>query len=323
MMTWLHRFFLHFRFYRRLVNSTTKIKPPGFRPMSLYQVVGFFAREIEGGLMVNRASSLAYSFMLAFFPAAIFLITLIPFIPIANFQAQLLDVIATILPYNAYMAFESTILDIIKRPHPSLLSFGFLTALYFATSGIHKLMQDFNRSSLKVEKRSWLKRRVIALVLTIGISFSLLIAIAIMIAGQTAIGFMQSHTAGHSHFWLYILKFSRWIIVVGIFFVSISLLYRYGPANKEKWKFLNTGSVLATGLAILTSIGFGYYIDNFSSYNKLYGSIGTLIVLMIWLYLNSFIVLIGFELNASLDFARRNVKVARPRFNHFRGRAIE
>jgi membrane protein len=323
MMTWLHRFFLHFRFYRRLANWTKTIKPPGFHPMSLYQAIGFFVREIEASLMVNRASSLAYSFMLAFFPAAIFLITLIPFIPIANFQTQLLNIIATILPYNAYMAFENTILDIIKRPHPSLASFGFLTALYFATSGIHKLMQDFNRSSLKVEKRSWLKRRVIALVLTIGISFSLLIAIAIMIAGQTVIGFMQSHTTGHSHFWLYVLKFSRWIIVVAIFFVSISLLYRYGPANKEKWKFLNTGSVLATGLAILTSIGFGYYINNFSSYNKLYGSIGTLIVLMIWLYLNSFIVLIGFELNASLDFARRNIKVAKPRFNHFRGKVIE
>ena len=322
-MKWIHHFFLHFKYYRRLVNWTKTVNPPGFHPLSLYQVISFFSGEIMASALVNRASSLAYSFMLAFFPATIFLITLIPFIPINNFQAQLLDLIATILPYNAYIAFQKTIEDIIKQPHPSLLSLGFLSGLYFATSGIHKLMQDFNKSSLKVEKRSWLKRRMIALWLTIGISFSLLIAIAIMIAGQTVVGFMQSHIDNDGHFWLSIIKFSRWIIVVAIFFVAISLLYRYGPANKEKWKFLSTGSVLATGLAVLTSIGFGYYINNFASYNKLYGSIGTLIVLMIWLYLNSFILLIGFELNAHLDFTRRNIKVAKARFNHFRRNTID
>lgn len=322
-MKWIHHFLLRFKFYKRLISWAKTINLPGFYPMSLYQVVCFFGKEVQASAMVNRASSLAYSFMLAFFPATIFLITLIPFIPISNFQNHLLDLIATILPYDAYVAFQKTIEDIIKQPHASLLSFGFLTALYFATSGIHKLMQDFNKSSLKVEKRSWLKRRMIALGLTIGISFSLLVAIAIMIAGQTVIGFMQSYIDNGGHFWIYVIKFSRWIIVIAIFFVAISLLYRYGPANKEKWKFLNTGSVLATGLAILTSIGFGYYIDHFASYNKLYGSIGTLIVLMIWLYLNSFIILIGFELNASLDFARRNIKVSKPRFNHFRRNIID
>ena len=322
-MRWIHHFLLHFKYYKRLVNWTKTVNLPGFRPMSLYQVIYFFFGEVQASALVNRASSLAYSFMLAFFPATIFLITLIPFIPISNFQDHLLDLIATILPSNAYLAFQQTIEDIIKRPHPSLLSFGFLTALYFATSGIHKLMQDFNKSSLKVEKRTWLKRRVIALGLTVGISIALLIAIALMIVGQTVVGVIQSHLNNGGDFWIYLVKFSRWIIVVAIFFVAISLLYRYGPANKEKWKFLNTGSVLATALAILTSIGFGYYINHFSSYNKLYGSIGTLIVLMIWLYLNSFIILIGFELNASLDFARRNVKADKPRVNHFRRKVID
>lgn len=322
-MKWIHNLLLHAKFYNRLVSRTKTIFIPGFRPMSLYEVFNFFITEIQQSSLVNRASSLAYSFMLAFFPATIFLFTLIPFIPIKNFQGQLLNLISTILPYNAYMAFQATIEDIIKRPHPSLLSVGFLTALYFATSGVHKLMQDFNKSSLVVEKRGWLKRRIIALFLTLGISVSMLFAIVVMIVGQSIIALMQAHMDSGSHFWLYIITFSRWLIVIAIFFISISLLYRYGPANKKKWKFLNTGSVLATGLAILTSIGFGYYINNFSSYNKLYGSIGTLIVLMLWLYLNSFILLIGFELNASLDFAKRNVKVAKPRFNKFRGDMID
>lgn len=322
-MKWIHRLLLRARFYSRIVSRTKSVFIPGFRPMSLYHILKFFITEIQQSSLVNRAASLAYSFMLAFFPATIFLFTLIPFIPIRNFQAQLLNLISTILPYNAYMAFQATIEDIIKRPHASLLSVGFLTAMYFATSGVHKLMQDFNKSSLVVEKRSWIKRRIIALFLTVGISISMLFAIVVMIVGQNIIGFMQSHINSQSHFWVYIITFSRWLIVIAIFFVSISLLYKYGPANKEKWKFLNTGSVLATGLAILTSIGFGYYINNFSSYNKLYGSIGTLIVLMLWLYLNSFILLVGFELNASLDFARRNIKITRPRFNKFRGEIID
>ncbi len=110
----------------------------------------------------------------------------------------------------------------------------------------------------------------------------------------------------------------KWIMIIVIFFVTVSLLYRYGPAHKQRWKFLSPGSVMATGLAVLTSLGFTFYINNFSSYNKIYGSIGTLIVIMIWLYLNSLIILIGFELNASIELGKRSIKIVEPRFNSFR-----
>lgn len=322
-MKWIYRFLIQFKFYHTFSEWTKTVSVPGFQPLSLYNVIHFFIHEVQKSSLINRASSLAYSFMLAFFPATIFLFTLIPYVPIKNFQAQLLNIISTILPYNAYMAFQATIEDIISRHNGKLLSFGFFTALYFATSGVHKLMQDFNKSSLVVEKRTWLKRRVISLALTACISIALLVAMAIMIAGQSVIEFMKAHIDKDGHFWIYVLTFSRWIIVVGIFFVTISLLYKYCPANKEKWKFLNTGSLLATTLAVLTSWGFAFYINNFSSYNKVYGSIGTLIVLMIWLYLNSLILLIGFELNASLDASRRNIKPVKPRYNSFRTRKID
>jgi membrane protein len=216
------------------------------------------------------------------------------------------------------MAFQTTIMDIIKHQNGKLLSIGFISALYFATNGVSNLMQAFNRSSLVVEKRSWLKRRFIAFWLTIVISVSLLVAIVIMAAGESLIGMLKGHIFSQGHFWIYVISFSRWIIVIAIFFVSISLLYRYGPANKQKWKFLSTGSLMATILAVITSLGFSYYINHFSSYNKVYGSIGTLIILMLWLYLNSLILLIGFELNASIDFSKRNIKIEKPMFNSFR-----
>jgi len=317
-MKWTHRFLLRFGFYKRFIQWSRSYILPGFDPLPLYDVMAFFAAEVQERTLLNRASSLAFNFMLAFFPGTIFLFTLIPFIPIHNFQGQLLTLISTILPYNAYMAFQSTIEYIVRIHNVKLLSFGFLTALYFATNGIINLMRAFNKSSLVVEKRPWWTRRFIAIALTLVISCALLFAIGVMIASETIISYLKSHIDSSGHFWYYIIAFSRWVIVIGIFLVSVSLLYRYGPANKVKWKFLSTGSILATALAIVTSMGFTYYINNFSSYNKFYGSLGTLIILMLWLYLNSLILLIGFELNASIDFSKRNIKVVKPMFNSFR-----
>ncbi len=317
-MNWTHRFLLRFGLYRQFITWSQTYILPGFYPLPLYNVMSFFAHEIQQRTLLNRASSLAYNFMLAFFPATIFLFTLIPYIHIKNFQEQLLKVLSTILPYNAYMAFQATIEDIVRHHNGKLLSLGFISALYFATNGIANLMRAFNRSSLIVEKRTWLKRRAIATVLTLVISISLLFAITVMTAGEALIHIIQQHIDTKAHFWIYVIKFSRWIIVIAIFFTTISFLYRYGPANKQKWNFLSTGSIMATILAVLTSLGFTYYIDNFSSYNKIYGSIGTLIILMLWLYLNSLILLIGFELNASIEYSKRNIKIAKPMFNSFR-----
>jgi membrane protein len=126
-----------------------------------------------------------------------------------------------------------------------------------------------------------------------------------------------------AQFWFWLIAFSRWLIILVIFFTSICILYRYGPANKRKWKFINPGSILATSLAILTSIGFTYYTNNFSSYNTVYGAIGTLIVVMIYLYLNSMILLIGFELNASVDLSKRTIRISKPRFNTFRSKKTD
>jgi membrane protein len=320
-MRWIHRLLLrHAEFYRRFVKYLKSLTPSWFGGISVYVILVSLVNEFLEESLLNRASALAYNFMLALFPATIFLFTLIAYIPGTDFQDNLLELLQTILPTTAYMAFQATIVDIVKNQNASLLSAGFITALYFATNGVGNLMQAFNDSSLLLEKRTWLKRRAVATLLTVVISFALLAAIVVLIVGQTIISNMQERIASESSFWIYLVTLSRWIIIIGLFFFSISLLYRYGPAHKLKWKFLSPGSVLATTLAILTSIGFTYYINNFSSYNKIYGSIGTLIVVMIWLYLNSLILLIGFELNANIDLAKRNIKVEKPRFNNFRNK---
>jgi membrane protein len=317
-MKWLNRFLHHFKYYRLLVAWAKSVKPPGCAPLSLYSVIVFFIEEFQTGLLVNKASSLAYSFMLALFPATIFLFTLIPYIPIKNFQGEMLKLISLVLPNERASQFYANAVDIISHQNGKLLSVGFLSALIFATNGVNTLMRAFNRSSLVVETRSWLKRRWIALILTVIISVAFLAAIIIMIAGQGVLSFVKSYIFSEGHLWFYIFALSRWIILVTIFFVTVSILYRYGPAHKQRWNFLNPGSILATCLAVVTSFGFSYYINHFASYNKIYGSIGTLVIVMIWLYLNSLIILIGFELNANIDFSKRNIKIVKPNFNSFR-----
>ncbi|MES2810672.1 MAG: YihY/virulence factor BrkB family protein [Bacteroidota bacterium] len=321
-MRWAHRILLRVAFYRNVIKWTKTLVLPGFGNLSVYAVTASLINEFQEDSLIDKSAALAYNFMLALFPATLFLFTLIAYVPVDNFQDKLLELLQTILPTYAYLAFETTIEDILKNKSAGLLSLGFVTALYFATNGVSNLMRTFNDSSLILEKRSWFKRRMIAMTLTIVIAIALIIALAIMTVGETVITYLQSHVASESRFWIYLLTLSRWFIIVGIFFVTISLLYRYGPSHKLKWAFLSPGSVLATGLAILTSWGFTYYINNFAAYNKIYGSIGTIIVVMLWLFLNSMILLIGFELNASIDLSKRNLKIVKPRFNTFRAEKL-
>ncbi len=322
-MSWLHEQLLRFRPYHLFIEWTKIIVLPGFGSLPLYTVSLFFFQEIARESLLNKASSLAYSFMLAIFPGIIFLFTLIPYIPIADFQEQLLDFMKLILPDSAYQTIESTLLDIVNNQNSGLLSIGFVMAMIFATNGIHSLMVAFNKSSLVVESRSFLKQRLIAL----GLSIMIILALTVGMGIVTAAGFIISHIRQNleinNQFWASLIGLTRWLILMGIYFFTLSILYKFGPAQSKKWSFFSPGATLATILAALTFWGFAAYINNFNTYNKLYGSIGTLIVIMIWLYLNSLILLIGFELNASIQLSKQSIKIVKPRFNSFRSNEVK
>lgn len=317
-MLWLHKLLLKTRLYHVFLDWAKVVILPGFSPLPLYTVGTFFIQEISKDSLVDKASSLAYNFMLAIFPAIIFVFTLIPYIPIEGFQDQLLILLELILPGTAYQAVETTLLEIIKNKNGGLLSFGFLAAIFFATNGIINLMTAFNKSSLIIETRGWFKQRFIAINLTILMFFALMFGIIIMIIGEYTVELVRTELKLTDSIWLFFQQVIKWVTLIGIYFVTISILYRYGPAHTKKWRLFSPGSWLATLLAVLTFWGFGYYINNFGAYNKLYGSIGTLIVIMIWLYLNSLIILVGFELNASIELSKRSIKIAKPRFNTFK-----
>jgi len=317
-MEWLHRQLLKLKIYSNFIEWTKGCVLPGFSPLPLYTVATFFFKEIGKESLVNKSSSLAYSFMLAIFPSIIFLFTLIPFIHIDGFQDKLLSLIELVLPHNAFEAFETTLKDIIKNQNGGLLSFGFLSAIFFATNGVKNLMKAFNKASLIIETRSWLKQRLIALILTMIIFLSVVLCISAMVVSEILLNYIKTELHIKDSLAVYAILFTRWTLLTILYFITISILYRYGPSHAKKWKLFSAGSWLATILAFFTIWGFSYYINNFGSYNKVYGSIGTLIVVMIWLYLNSLILLIGFELNASVDVSKRSVKIIRPTFNLFK-----
>jgi membrane protein len=318
-MEWVHRQLLKIKLYALFIDWTKVCVLPGFSPLPLYTVASFFFKEIGKDSLVNKASSLAYNFMLALFPAIIFLFTLIPFIPERiGFQKQLMEFIELLLPGDTYKAFGATLDEIVNKQNGGLLSFGFLLSLFFATNGVHSLMMAFNKSSLIIETRTWIKQRLIAIVLTVLIALSVIVCITAMFVGELAITYINKHLDIEGNFFKYVIQLTRWSLLGILYFVTISILYRYGPAHAKKWHFFSAGSCLATILAFLTILGFSFYINNFSSYNKIYGSISVLIVLMIWLYLNSLILLIGFELNASVDLSKRSVKIIKPNFNMFK-----
>jgi len=152
------------------------------------------------------------------------------------------------------------------------------------------------------------KRRLAAVVLTIILSILLILATVLIIFGEIAIKYLVVNHILKTKTQVWMLLLGKWFVVLSLFFIAISFLYYYAPSVKKRWKFISAGSTLATILTILTSIVFAYFVNNFGQYNKLYGSIGTLIVIMLWIYFNSLILLLGFELNASIDNAKKQVK---------------
>ncbi|HBS85228.1 MAG: hypothetical protein A2W91_04685 [Bacteroidetes bacterium GWF2_38_335] len=278
---------------------------PGFHHMSLYDVGVFFIQAIKKGTLSIRSGAIAYNFFLAIFPAILFIFTLIPYVPIDNFQSELLEILRNIMPGDAFSAVEGTIEDVVMNPRFDLLSVGFIMTMYFATNGVNAIMKSFNATSQEFETRSGIARRLISLWLVV-IFFTLItLAILSIMFSVYLFDYLASIGLLQNYFIYYLLKFVEWIIIIALFFFAISFLYYYAPAKKMKWKLITAGGSIATLLCIIISLLFSFYVNNFGQYNKLYGSLGTIIVLMMWIYMNAMVLLIGFELNASIENARR------------------
>jgi len=288
-------------------NNKEKIRKlvlPGFDGIPISQVITFVVKGFRKGVLVTRASSIAFNLLMALLPASIFLFTLIPFIPLPNFQQELIRLFENILPSNAFNFLETTIIDIVTHKSKGLLLFMFIATVIFSTNGIHAVIHAFVVSAHSFKTRSWVNQRKISVVLLLIVIFLISVAGFLVIFGKIAVNRLVVLNIVKRHSVIYLLIFLKWIVIVLLLFLAISFLYYFAPAKKTGFKFFSPGSTLATLLFILTSLGFSAYVNHFGQYNKLYGSIGTLMIILIWLYLNSIAILIGFELNVSIMAAR-------------------
>ena len=286
-----------------ILNIAKKIKPIGFSGLSIYDVTIFFWKGLMEGAITTRASSLAFNFFLAFFPSIIVFLTLIPYIPVIGLQETLMELLNVVLPPSTNEITFQALDDIINNTRASLLSIGFLLALYFSTNGINSLIEAFNASYHIRENRPIIQQRILSLGLTLLLSFMLIIAMGLIIFGKFAVSYLTEYKLITQYAGELIL-YGKWFTILLVLWLGISVLFHLGPSIKSKWKLLTPGSILATLGIIITSIGFNYYINHFSQYNKIYGSIGTLMIILIWMYFNSIILLTGFELNASIANAK-------------------
>ncbi len=287
------------------INKAKQVSFPGFDKLPVFNVLLFFYRGIRDGRVISRAEAVSFNLVLAVFPAILFLFTLIPLIPIEDFQTDLLVLIQSILPASTYLVVQRIIEDIITIKHGGLLSFGFGFAMVFSTNGIVSLIDAFNDSVHVEESRSWLMKRAVSLVLVVILVSLVTIGVSLMTITHRLMDFLVIKEIIVQGWFYYLVNIGKWVVILGVFYFAYSFLYYWGPSKKSPYRFISAGASLATFLSILMTTGFGFYIDHFSRYNALYGSIGTLPIIMLMIFCYALAIIIGFELNVGIVAARK------------------
>jgi Predicted membrane protein len=291
---------LHFNGRNKLQNLVL----PGFDGVPISHVVRFIVKGFRKGVLVTRASAIAFNLLMALIPTTVFLFTLIPFIPIPNFQEELIKLFESILPVNVFSFLEKTIVDVVTNKSGGFLLFMFIATVIFSTNGIHAIIHSFVVSAHSFKSRTWVHQRKISIVLLFVVILMIGLAGFMVIFGKMAITRLVEAGIIERHLVIFMLILFKWIIVILLLLLAISFLYYFAPAIKSDFRFISPGSTVATVLFIITSLGFSAYVNNLGQYNRLYGWIGTLLVILVWLYLNSIALLIGFELNLSVKEAK-------------------
>lgn len=312
-MTKLERIILRSQPVAFLRYKSKQIVLPGFEGVPLYDSFIFFFRQINRVGITERAAAISFNFVMALPAACICLVTLVPYLPVSDlFKEELVLLIRDFSPNKSvYNLAHSFLDDYFDKPRGGLLSFGFLLVMFYASNAMLGVIHTFDKSIYQYDTKSnFLRQRWRALKLTL-IVLGLTIGVVLVLIGQ---GYLFElilkwlKIEGSGVVWIRIL---RWIVSVGLFFYGIALIYKFGPSVKKRWHTFSPGAIVATGLTILTTYSFAFWVNHFSSYNKIYGSIGTVLILMLLIYINSLILLIGFELNVSITYIKAEAEERR------------
>ncbi len=286
-----------------IIRKSKNIIPPGFSGIPLFDVIRFFFIQIQKTSLNERAASISFDLLLAIPPACIFIFTLLPYLPIKDQLEQLYELIRDVIPGKSnHEPIINFLEDFASIERSDLLSFGFLLALYFSSNAMIGIMRSFNRKNyIGFSERHYIHDRWVAIKLTLIFFLIVLLSIVALVLRGAVLTWLGIEDPAIRT----IILNARWLVIVLLFFLTISFIYRHAPAVHKKWRLVNPGSILATFMMIAFTMGFSYYVVNFGNYNKLYGSIGTVLILMLLIYFNSLVLLIGFELNVSISSLRK------------------
>ena len=290
---------------KQLVNFLDKIKLPWLHGLSFFELLKLYSTGIAEGAISYRAAAIAWSFFMALFPFMLFILNLIPYIPIAGFQTDFLSFVQQSVPPTTYDAIYKIINDILHNSNSGLISTGFLMAILLMTNGINAILGGFE-SSLLIHislKRKFFRQYIVSLILSILLSFVLIITVAVIVIFEVVIQKTKIQDVLSDS--IPLIEMGRYVFVILMILITTSLLFKFGIKHDKKRPFISIGSVFTTVLIILSSYFFGIWVIKFSKYNELYGSIGTLLVVMFYIWINCIILLLGFDLNASIQHIKR------------------
>jgi membrane protein len=270
---------------------------PGSGGLSVKEVAGFFFKQVRNTKLNERSAAATYNFVMALPPTLLFLFSLVPFLPLDGVQETINYAIFIITPSrNVQNSITQVVDDFMNNERRDLLSFGIILTIFFSSNGMMGLMRSFDRSHDMYVKRTGLKRRWTAIKLTLMLIVVAVISIAVLVIQSSALNDLILKLYDN----VITVKLLSFAIVVAIIFFSICIIYTYGPSLKDKFDFMSPGAFFATTLIVLATAVFFFLVDNFLNYNKVYGPIGTIIAFMVWIRINTLIILLGYELNVSI-----------------------
>ena len=274
---------------------------PGFQQLPIYDVVRFFIIQVNRVGLNERAAAISFNLIMALPAALLFLFSLIPYFPNASrMEMQILALFKDIAPNSATYFFIKDILDGLLDKHVGIFSFGFILVVFYASNAMMGVIRTFDKS-IEEKKGYFLHQRWRAIRLTLLLIVLVVVSTFLLLVGKTQLTYLLKNIlhlkSSERVIWW---NDFRWIIIIAIVYFGIAFVYKYAPSLTKRWKLMSPGAILATTLTLLTTFGFSYWVNNFASYDKVYGSIGTVLILMLLIYFNSLILLIGFELNVSI-----------------------
>lgn len=285
-----------------IIDYSKRLKLPGFEGIALYYVVQFFMLQVQKVGFTERAAAISFNFIMAIPPACIFLFSLVPYFPIANqFNNEVMGLVKDLTPDQSTRSLiQSFLNDFLGRPQTSLLSFGFLIAIFYSSNAMLGIIDGFNRSIHEAKNKKFMADRWKAIKLTFIIMLLFIASMVILMTQGVLFTWLLTLLDIQNNFVKLLIQSLRWVVIIALFFYSIAFIYRHAPTVEKKWKLVSPGSILACTLLILFTFLFSFWINNYATYNKVYGPIGTIMIIMVLIYINSLVLLIGFELNLSI-----------------------